>query len=224
MAVRKKPKTREKKKNSKNEKLERYLNVNSIRALEGEGNERKFELSFASEDPYERWFGIEILELTENAVDLTRLNEIGVLLFNHNRDSVVGKIIKAWIDEKEHKGYAEVEFDDDEASDVIYEKVKSGTLKGVSIGYMVADFEEVKEGKSSSDGRFTGPCFITREWTPYEISIVSVPADATVGVDRAYNNEPETKEVNCLYFHRKQLQINKNKLYGGNKNESQGTN
>ena len=37
-------------------------------------------------------------------------------------------------------------------------------------------------GKQSSDGRFTGPCSIAKRWTPYEISIVSVPADPTVGV------------------------------------------
>ena len=33
----------------------------SIRAMEGEGNERKFSVSFSSEEPYERWFGPEIL-------------------------------------------------------------------------------------------------------------------------------------------------------------------
>ena len=48
--------------------------------------ERKFTLSFSSEEPYERWFGVEILDHGPGAVDLARLNEIGCLLFNHNRD------------------------------------------------------------------------------------------------------------------------------------------
>ena len=39
-------------------------------------------------------------------------------------------------------------------------------------------------GKKSADGRFLGPCEIAKKWTPYEISIVSVPADPTVGVGR----------------------------------------
>ena len=113
----------------------------SIRAIGGEGNERTFELSFSSEEPYTRWFGPEILDHAEGCVDLERLNSIGCLLFNHNRDKVVGKIQKAWIED--NRGKAEVVFDNDEASDVIYQKVKSGTLKGVSVGYMVDSWEEI---------------------------------------------------------------------------------
>ena len=50
--------------------------------MDGEGNERKFTLSFSSEEPYERWWGNEILDHASGAVDLARLNEIGVVLFN----------------------------------------------------------------------------------------------------------------------------------------------
>ena len=49
-----------------------------IRAVEGEGNERTFVLSFSSEAPYTRWFGQEILDHTGECADLTRLNSIGV--------------------------------------------------------------------------------------------------------------------------------------------------
>ena len=152
--------------------------------MEGDGNERKFTLSFSSEAPYDRpFFGREILDHSPEAVDLTRLNAIGTLLFNHNRDAVVGKVLRAWIDG--NRGHAEVEFDPDAQSETIYQKVKGGTLKGVSIGYRVSNIEEVREGKSSTDGRFTGSCLIARRWQPYEISIVSVPADDTVGVGRS---------------------------------------
>ena len=67
--------------------------------MEGEGNERKFILSFSSEEPYERWWGTEILDHSDGAVDLTRLNEIGVLLFNHDRNRVIGKVNRAWIED-----------------------------------------------------------------------------------------------------------------------------
>lgn len=155
-----------------------------LQRMEGDGNGRKFTLSFSSEAPYDRpFFGREILDHSPEAVDLARLNAIGTLLFNHNRDAVIGKVIRAWIDE--NRGHAEVEFDPDEQSETIYQKVKGGTLKGVSIGYKVDAIEEVREGKSSADGRFTGPCLIARRWQPYEISIVSVPADDTVGVGRS---------------------------------------
>lgn len=67
-----------------------------VRSMEGEGNERRFELSFSSEEPYGRWFGSEILDHTEGCMDLERLNSIGVLLFNHDTDRVLGKVERAW--------------------------------------------------------------------------------------------------------------------------------
>jgi len=204
--------------------LQRCLNINSIRAVEGEGNGRRFELSFSSEEPYDRWWGTEILSHAEGAVNLDRLNSIGVLLFNHNRDKVIGKIISAEI--KELRGKAIVEFDEDAESEIVYQKVKTGTLKGVSVGYMVEIWEEVAANKKSSDGRFTGPCDIATRWTPYEISIVSIPADPTVGVGRSHQakTEPENTETKStgtsgFYYLEKQLQINNNKSLGRRKNK-----
>ena len=188
----------------------RAFGAGSIRALEGEGNERKFELSFSSEEPYDRWFGPEILDHSDGCVDLNRLNEIGVVLYNHNRDAVVGKINRAWIEGK--RGKAEIEFDTDAESETIYQKVKSGTLKGVSAGYVVDDWEEVMPGKQSEDGRFSGPCSIARKWAPYEISIVSVPADPTVGVGRDMGPGSEDKETIPIGLAERQLQININKM------------
>ncbi len=178
-----------------------------IRALEGAENGRKFELSFSSEEPYTRYWGVEILDHGEGCVDLTRLQEIGCVLFNHNRDAVIAKVNRVWIEE--NRGEAEIEFDTDEDAEKIYQKVKSGTLKGVSVGYVVDAWEEVLSNKESADGRFKGPCRIARKWTPYEISIVSVPADATVGVGRQME-----KSSGLLGLYEKQLQINKNRAGG----------
>lgn len=193
---------REKPKN--NEKLERSVVNASIRAMEGEGNERKFVLSFSSEEPYTRYFGSEILDHSDGALDLSRLNEIGVVLFNHKRDVVIGKVTRAWVEN--FRGMAEIEFDDDDESEKIRKKVENKTLRGVSVGYLVDSWEEVMANKQSADGKYTGPAYIARKWQPYEISIVSVPADTTVGVGR----EMETKETACTDLFERQLQINKN--------------
>ena len=186
--------------------------------MEREGNETTFTLSFSSEEPYDRWWGTEILSHSDGAMDLTRLNSIGVVLFNHDRDEVLGKVLRAWVEN--NRGYAEIEFDTDDKADVIYKKVDSGTLKGVSVGYVVEVWEEVSANKKSSDGRFTGPCDIATRWTPYEISIVSVPADPTVGVGRSKESGSERSQtekpgVSSFYYNEKQLQINQNLLTGG---------
>jgi len=91
--------------------------------MEGEGNERKFTLSFSSEAPYQRWFGLEILDHAPGAVDLQRINEIGCLLFNHNRNTVIGKVNRAWLENG--RGMAEVEFDTDEQSKLIHQQADS---------------------------------------------------------------------------------------------------
>lgn len=182
----------------------------NIRALDGEGNERKFILSFSSEEPYNRGWCIEILDHSPGAVDLSRLNEIGVLLYNHKRDTVLGRINRAWLEG--NRGYAEVEFDADEMAETIYQKVKSGTLKGVSVGYRIESIEEVQPGGTSADGKFKGPCDIARKWAPFEISIVSVPADPTVGVGREYDPDNKIKEKRAPTLRERQLQININNL------------
>ena len=184
----------------------------SIRAIEGQ--ERTFTLSFSSEEPYDRWFGTEILDHSEGCMNLDRLNNIGVVLYNHNRDAVVGKINRAWCEDG--RGCAEITFDSDDASEVIFQKVQSGTLKGVSVGYLVDLWEEVMPNKTSADGRFTGPCSIAKKWAPYEVSIVSVPADPTVGVGRSFDDEG-VDEVWETYY--RQLQYNRNLYKGGSKDE-----
>lgn len=200
---------------SKSGNLVRSFSMN-VRAVEGDGNERKRIISFSSEEPYKRWFGIEILSHADGAVDLTRLNSIGVVLFNHNRDRVAGKIIRAWVEDG--RGCAEIEFDDDQEADVIFKKVDSGTLKGVSVGYAVRNWEEVAAGSKSKDKRFDGPCSIAVDWEPFEVSIVSVPADATVGVGREMDGAAEDQSCTAAPFKRglsvyeSQIQVNKNLL------------
>lgn len=151
-----------------------------------DGESREVELSFSSEEPYERWFGTEILDHSEGCVNLTRLQEIGCVLFNHDRDYVLGKVIEAWVENG--RGKAKIRFDEDAEAEKIFRKVMSGTLKGVSVGYMVDNWEKVEQGKKSTDGRFEGECYIATRWMPTEISIVSVPADESVGVGRSAEN------------------------------------
>lgn len=159
------------------------LQVREIKA-----DERRVTVSFSSEQSYSRWFGVEILQHDADSVDLSRLSDIGVALFNHNRDKVLGKIENVRLDEKEKRTYADIVFDDDEDTNKIFKKVESGTLKGVSVGYSVEVWEDVAAGEKSTNGRFQGPAYIATRWTPMEVSIVSIPADDSVGVGREIEN------------------------------------
>lgn len=173
--------------------------------------ERRVSVSFSSEIAVQRWYGNEILCHDEGCIDLTRLSEIGVSLWNHNRDKVIGRIENAYLNSAEKRTYCDIVFDDDEESERVYQKVKSGTLKGVSVGYGVSCWESVKAGAFSSNGRFLGPCEVATKWQPYEVSIVSVPADATVGVGRELEEiEDDHERISVLSLQELQVKINEN--------------
>ena len=164
-----------------------------------DGASRKVKISFSSESPVRRfdwrngeWYD-EILGHEAGNVDLARLQALGVALFNHDCNKVVGAVQDAQLDATAHKCSAVISFDTDDFAETIFKKVKRGTLKGISVGYVINSFEEVKNGQKSSCGRFTGPCRIARSWTPLEISVVSVPADMQVGVGRALESVDEAE-------------------------------
>ncbi|EDJ5680652.1 major capsid protein [Salmonella enterica] len=162
------------------------------------GDDRIVELAFSSEAPYSRIYTDqngdpvelkEILVHDKDAVDLDVLNDKASLLFNHEFDNHIGVVVpgSARIDE-DGVGRALVQFSKvGQLANETFEKVKEGTMSKVSVGYTVleghADFSK-------------GVYFVTK-WQPYEISIVSVPADSSVGVGRSLNtsvDEPANNE------------------------------
>lgn len=171
---------------------------------------RTVELSFSSETPYGRWFGDEILCHDEECINLERFNNgLGTVLFNHDRDAVVGHIEKVWLED--NRGKALVRFDTDEQSETIFQKVQSGTLQGVSVGYAIYRYEVLEdEDTKSTNGRFNGPAYVVTDWEPLEISIVSVPADPTVGVGRSaeeIHTSIDTQEDNTRMDQEKTLEV-----------------
>lgn len=145
---------------------------------------RSVDVSFSSEtDSVTRWGEPEILDHGPGAVNLTRLNSIGVVLFNHHPDLPIGRIENARVEGG--RGLATLIFDEDEESEKIWRKILSGTLRGISVSYTYDEYSFLGENETSADGRFKGPCLLVKRWTALEISVVSVPADATVGIGRS---------------------------------------
>ena len=147
---------------------------------------RTVDLAFASEDPYERWFGIEVLECSRGAVDLSRLNARHPLLLGHDPAQQIGVVERAWVDD-DRKCRATVRFGRSGLAQEIWQDVQDGIRELVSVGYQIKDM--VLQEKSDDQSTYR----VTR-WTPYEVSIVSVPADATVGVGRSLAAEAPTAQ------------------------------
>lgn len=144
--------------------------------------------SFSSESPVERWFGKEILLHEKGAADLSRMNDGGVYLWNHDRDVVLGVAEKAWLGD-DRRLYATVRWSPNTMEPGTVERrrrqdVEAGITRNVSFAYSIDDLEE-------RDGAF----YVTK-WNVLEVSSVSVPADQSVGLGRAMDDpwvEPEAK-------------------------------
>jgi HK97 family phage major capsid protein len=137
---------------------------------------RTVALSFSSETPVERWFGSEILDHTPSAVRLSRLNNGGALLMDHDRSDQIGVVESATIG-KDKKGRAVVRFGKSARAEEIFQDVLDGIRRLVSVGYRIHKTETKQEGGGVESVRVT-------DWEPFEISIVSIPADDSVGVGR----------------------------------------
>jgi len=149
---------------------------------------RTIDLSFSSEAPYERYFGIEILD-HGSGVDLSFLDSgRAPLLKDHWRDEQVGVIEKAWIGD-DRKGRASVRFGKSELAEQEFQDVIDGIRVNISVGYRV-----MKMVLESSDEE-TGETYRVTEWKPLEISIVSIPADESVGVGRNRENQIKSKTI-----------------------------
>ncbi len=201
---------------------ERESGFNGICSREFEGasmrildeGERIAELSFSSEAPVERFGVFEVLSHKRDAVMLERLNTSGCLLFNHKRDEVIGKIIHAEI--KNKRGIAKVQFDDDEKSMMYYRKVMNGTLRSTSVSYIVHKQTRAAAGK----GNGLKVTYTAELWEPIEISIVSVPADVSVGVGRSMKSaDEEHTDRYVLNTARCQVKINQNLINAGRNNK-----
>lgn len=146
---------------------------------------RTVELAFSSEAPYRRWWGIEILDHSPGAMNMDRLKAGGPLLCDHDTCDQIGVIESVRID-VDRVGRAVVRFGKSARADEIFRDVVDGIRRNVSVGYSIDDM--VLEAKSGDEETYR----VTR-WTPYEVSLVSVPADLTVGVGRAADPAQEIK-------------------------------
>lgn len=139
---------------------------------------RTVELAFSSEEAeVARWFGLEVLSHEDGACDLSRLNDSAALLVNHDTDDQVGVVVSARVD-ADRRGRSVVRFGKSVRANEVFQDVVDGIRKHVSVGYQVLDARLIEERDGVEVWSMT-------RWLPYEISIVAVPADPTVGVGRS---------------------------------------
>jgi HK97 family phage major capsid protein len=138
---------------------------------------RTVKLAFASETPVERSWFVEILDLSRKSMRTGRLTAGANLLCDHDTRDVVAVVESVEIG-TDKVARAVVRFGRSVRADEVFRDVVDGIRVNVSVGYIIHGV--VLEG--TKDGLDT---YRVTDWEPYELSLVSVPADVTVGVGRS---------------------------------------
>ena len=159
-----------------------------LRSSDVNEESREVQIAFSSEEGVERWFGEEVLDHSASSVRLGRLNDGGPLLVDHDPTDHVGTVESASVGD-DRVGRAVVRFGRSERASEIFNDVVDGIRKHISVGYRIHKMQPEEDVENS---------FRAVDWEPYEVSLVSIPADASVGVGRnateEFETEIETKE------------------------------
>lgn len=132
----------------------------------------------ASDTPIQRWYGQEILSHKPGAMVMGERQKTLPLLFNHNRDKLLGVVEK--LDQDEHRTYATVRFSSSEEGQKAKAMVDERVLVNCSFQYEILDYDMVR-GEDPDDDQL-----IATSWEIYEVSLVTIPADSNVGVYRDF--------------------------------------
>ena len=204
--------------------------AHDTRAAHQDGEDLVVEMSFASAQPYERWWGIEILDCTDSAVNLSRLNDGGPLLFNHDWDALRGHHVPGSVRcgaDNVVRGKVAISWAADDGKTI--KLVTGGHLTKTSTGYEIHEVVEQSDTKSRTlDGQLFDrvltrshaqapgdvaafrraldaaagtferaadepTTYVVKRWEILENSLVTVPADTSVGLGRSLASAPQPK-------------------------------
>ena len=138
-------------------------------------------IAVSSEEPVQRSFGNEILEHTPEAIDLSFLaSGRAPLLLDHHPEKVIGIVESVELDSETRRLRAKVRFGRNGLAVEAFDDVVDGIRANISVGYSINKLE--KRGNDT---------YVAKSWRPVEASLVSIPADVTVGIGRS--SEPSTQ-------------------------------
>lgn len=135
---------------------------------------RTANIAVSSELPVARSFGNEILVHEAGAIDMEFLNSgRAPLLLDHDHSRQIGVIESVDLSD-DRRLRAKVRFGRSALAQEVFQDVVDGIRSNISVGYRVNKMERA----GSDEYRVTS-------WSPMEASVVSIPADTSVGVGRS---------------------------------------
>lgn len=159
--------------------------ANAMEAKVIDEKTRSVHIAVSSELGVERSFGKEILDHSEGSIDLEFLRSgRAPLLLDHDPEKQIGVIESVSLD-GDRVLRSKVRFGRSALAQEVYQDVLDGIRGNVSVGYRVNKMERDEKDKNA---------YRVKSWSPMEVSVVSIPADPSVGVGRStVAPEPEPK-------------------------------
>jgi HK97 family phage major capsid protein len=149
---------------------------------------RTVQIAISSEEPVERSFGMEVLEHTAEAMDLSFLaSGRAPLLLDHDPEKQIGVIESVELDSNSRRLRAKVRFGKGALANEAFSDVADGIRANISVGYSISKLE--RDPKRANT-------YLAKKWRPVEASLVSIPADVTVGVGRS--GESSTQNITVI--------------------------
>jgi hypothetical protein len=139
----------------------RNLSVeDQIRAVRGQKVERLFTveresvdtekrttwLSIASEEPYQRWWGVEVLDLGKRAIRDKRLRSGAPLLVGHDAADQVG-VVEDFEISSDRKLRILARFGKSARAEEVWQDVLDGIRRNTSVGYVIHDMGAGEAGR-----------------------------------------------------------------------------
>lgn len=137
---------------------------------------RTAHIAVSSELPVERSFGKEVLMHEDGAIDMAFIaSGRAPLLLDHDMERQIGVIESVSLTE-DRKLRAKVRFGRSALAQEVFQDVVDGIRSNISVGYRVNKMERDDKQRD---------VYRVRSWSPLEVSVVSIPADPSVGVGRS---------------------------------------
>ena len=149
-----------------------------------DADRRSVRIAISSEVPVGRSFGDEILDHAEGSIDLefARSGRMPLLL-DHDPRQQIGVVEEVSLDSTSRVLRGTVRFGKNGLAREVFDDVTDGIRSNISVGYAVNKMD--REGKDS---------YRVSSWSPMEVSVVSIPADRTVGVGRSAEDDLQTRK------------------------------
>lgn len=149
---------------------------NAMEAKIVDDKKRTAFIAVSSESPVGRSFGDEILDHAEGSIDLNFLRSgRAPLLLDHDPEKQIGVIESVSLD-GDRVLRAKVRFGRSALAEEVFQDVVDGIRGNISVGYRVHKMEKDDKVKNA---------YRVKSWSPMEVSVVSIPADPSVGVGRS---------------------------------------